>query len=115
MYIYLIYLMAGLYLLAGINHFVNPKLYLKITPPWLPYPATANKIVGFVEILLGLGLCLEVTRSWSAWGIIALLIVVFPANVYHFQKVKAKGRGVLLTLLRLPMQALLIYWAYLYT
>ena len=109
-----LYIMAGAYALAGIMHFVVPKFYLAITPKWVPAPAVVNVMVGLAEIALGIGLVLESTRSLAAWGVIALLIAVFPANVYHFQKARRKGQALWMTALRLPLQAVLIYWAWLY-
>ena len=107
--------MAALFLLAGISHFRNPKFFLKITPPWVPAPATVNIIVGMAEIMLAIGILIPATRVMSAWGIIVLLILVFPANVYHFQKSLRKGKHVVPTLVRLPFQALFVYLAYLLT
>lgn len=105
-------LMAALYIYAGISHFRNPKFFLRITPKWVPQPEKVNLLVGAIEIGLGLLLLLPATTSLAAWGIIALLIAVFPANVFHFQKALKKGKMVWPTLIRLPIQALLIYWAY---
>lgn len=104
--------MAALYVFAGISHFRTPKFFLKITPKWVPYPEKVNILVGILEILLGIALFFTMTRSYAAYGIIALLIAVFPANIYHFQKANAKGKQVIPTLIRLPIQGLLIYWAY---
>jgi uncharacterized membrane protein len=109
-----LYLMAFLYAFAGVSHFRNPRFFLSITPPWVPRPEKVNLAVGIIEILLGVGLCFEVTRSWAAWGVIALLIAVFPANWYHHQKARKKGKMVTATLIRLPIQLLLIWWAYQY-
>ncbi len=105
-------LMSALYILAGISHFRNPSFFLKITPPWVPSPEKVNIIVGIVEVLLGLGIVFSQTRQIAAIGIIVLLIAVFPANIYHFQLAKQKGHSIYPTLVRLPMQLLLIYWAY---
>ncbi|MEL6720898.1 MAG: DoxX family protein [Bacteroidota bacterium] len=85
----LLYLMASFYIFTGISHFRIPKFFLAITPKWVPYPEVVNIVVG--------------------------VIAVFPANVYHHQKARKKGKGVVGTLLRLPIQLLLIYWAYQYT
>ena len=110
-----LWVMAIFYIVAGINHFVNPKFYLKIIPPALPYPEWLNWISGAAEILLGMALLFTVLQSWAAWGIILLLIAVFPANVYHFQKGWRKKKMVLILALRLPLQGLLIWWAYGFT
>ncbi len=106
--------MAALYGFAGISHFRNPKFYLKITPPWVPAPEMVNIFVGIVEIGLAIALLIPSTRDFAIYGIIALLIAVFPANFYHFQKARKKGKFVLATALRLPIQALLILWAWSY-
>lgn len=107
--------MAAFYILAGISHFRIPKFFLSISPKWLPYPKKVNILVGIIEIVLGILLLIPKTQSIAAYLIIALLIAVFPANVYHFQKSKRAGKGVLGTAIRLPLQLLLIYWAYQYT
>jgi uncharacterized membrane protein len=103
--------MAALYIFAGICHFWKPKIFLSITPKWVPKPAIVNIIVGVIEIVLGISLLFETTRSYAAIGIIILLVAVFPANIYHFQKAKRKGKMVIPTLIRLPVQVLLILWA----
>ncbi|MEL7223170.1 MAG: DoxX family protein [Bacteroidota bacterium] len=105
-------LMASFYIFAGVSHFRVPRFFLSMTPKWVPAPEKVNIIVGIIEILLGLLLLLPATRSLAAMGVIVLLIAVFPANVYHFQKALKKQKMVGLTLLRLPIQLLLIYWAY---
>lgn len=111
-----LYLMALLYIVAGFNHFRNPRLYLKIIPPFFRNPKLLNALSGFAEIALGILLCFVPTMPYAAWGIIALLVAVFPANVYMVTNEKA-GFGLprWLLLLRLPLQILLIMWAYMYT
>jgi len=109
-----LYVMAAFYTYAGISHFRNPKFFLKITPPFVPCREAVNIIVGIAEVLLGILLVIPDTRSIGAWGVIVLLILVFPANVYHHIKARRKGKHVTATLIRLPVQFLLIYLAYLY-
>lgn len=111
-----LYAMAILYILAGLNHFRNPRLYIKIIPPYFPKPKVLNYISGMAEIILGIGLCIPRLSTVSAWGIIALLIVVFPANLFMFTNKKA-GMGLPKTVLffRLPLQIVLMIWAYYYT
>ena len=105
-------LMASIYIIAGTAHFRMPKFFLKITPKWVPYPEKVNLLVGAIEITLGVALLFESTRQVAAIGIIILLIAVFPANVYHFQKSIRKSKNVIPTFIRLPIQGVLIYWAY---
>lgn len=110
------YLMGLIYVLAGLNHFRQPKLYLKIIPQYLPNPSLLNKLSGAAEILLGVLVCISGVSKFAAWGIIILLIAVFPANLYMFQNEKAAlGLPKWIRLLRLPLQLVLIYWAFKYT
>lgn len=106
-------LMAFLYIAAGVMHFIKPKIYFRIIPPYIPYPKTINRIVGFFEIILGLGLLWNQTRSASAFGIIVLLFAVFPANLYMYQQ-KNNRIPKWLLFIRLPFQLVLIAWAYIY-
>lgn len=111
-----LYLMAGIYILAGINHFRNPKMYVKIIPDYLPAPRLLNICSGLSEIFLGILLCIPSYSIFGAWGIILLLIAIFPANIYMLTNQKASfGLPKWLLWLRLPLQIALIFWAYLYT
>lgn len=111
-----LYLMASLYLAAGINHFINPRLYMRIIPRVLPNPELINWASGLAEIILAIGLVIPATRIYSAWGIIILLILVFPANIYHLtSSTPGVGLPTWILWLRLPMQGLLIWWAWVYT
>lgn len=108
--------MALLYILAGLNHFRNPRMYHEIIPPYFSNPKLLNQISGLTEIILGVLLCVPMFSKFAAWGIIALLIAVFPANWYMFQNEKASfGLPKWILLLRLPLQLLLVFWAYQYT
>ncbi|MES2811322.1 MAG: MauE/DoxX family redox-associated membrane protein [Bacteroidota bacterium] len=111
-----LYVMALIYIGAGINHFRNPRIYQKIIPPYLPNPKLLNWLSGLAEIILGIGLCIPFLSKYSAWGVIALLIAIFPANLYMLQNEKATlGLPKWIRLIRLPVQLALIYWAFLYT
>lgn len=108
-------IMSVVYILAGLNHFRNPKLYERIIPPFFGNKKLINYLSGFLEVILGIGLLFEVSRSFSALGIVILLIAVFPANVYMCLNQKASlGVPKVVLYLRLPFQFVLIYWAYLY-
>lgn len=116
MKIYLLYLMALVYAAAGIYHFVNPKLYIKIMPPYLPYHLPLIYISGVIEIVLGVLLIPEGTRQIAAWLIIALLIAIFPANVQMAINFWQKNSPSLwVAIARLPLQPVLIWLAYIFT
>lgn len=111
-----LYLMALIYTVAGLNHFRSPKLYERIIPPYFPNPKLLNLISGFAEIVLGISLMIPMVSNYAAWGIIALLIAVFPTHVYMYQNEKAAMKlPKYVLLLRMPLQLVLIYWAYIYT
>jgi uncharacterized membrane protein len=76
------WLLAVFFVLAGLNHFRTPALYLGMMPPWLPWPSAANAVAGAAEVLGGVGLLPPRSRRAAGWGLIALLIAVFPANVH---------------------------------
>lgn len=110
-----LYLMATLYIVAGMSHFINPRLYLKIIPPYFPKPRLLNKISGLAEIIFGALLLIPSFTVFAALGIILLLLAVFPANIYMYQNYTAHpGIPKWILLLRLPLQAVLIYWAFQY-
>ncbi|HEY4617019.1 MAG TPA: DoxX family protein [Flavobacterium sp.] len=111
-----LYLMAMIYTVAGLNHFRSPKLYQKIIPPYFPNPKLLNQISGFAEVTLGITLMIPMLSNYAAWGVIALLVAVFPTHVYMYQNEKAAMRlPKYVLLLRMPLQLVLIYWAYIYT
>lgn len=111
-----LYVMAGLYLLAGINHFWHPKIYLRIMPAYIPYHKAMVVISGIAQVLLGIALLFPLLREGAAWGIIVLLIAIFPANIEQLRTKKARlGLPLWAIWLRLPLQLLLICWAWFYT
>jgi uncharacterized membrane protein len=111
-----LYLMAVLYVLAGSLHFVKPKMYLRIMPPYLPEPLFLVYLSGAIEIALGVLLFFGQTRSLAAWGVIALLIAVLPANIYMLQKGgEAFRMSDWVLWVRLPLQIVLMAWAFWYT
>lgn len=110
-----IYFMGILYVAAGIMHFVSPVFFLKIVPPYLPYPAFLVAASGVAEVVLGAMLFFPATRIWAAWGIILLLVAVFPANLYMAYGAQFQGIPPWIRWGRLPLQLVLIWWAYGYT
>lgn len=103
---------------AGMNHFVNPAPYLGMMPDVLPAHLALVDISGVAEILGGLGLILPATRRLAAWGLIALLVAVFPANLNMALNHLPLGTSVVpawALWVRLPLQLVLIAWAYSFT
>jgi uncharacterized membrane protein len=112
----LLYLMAFLYVVAGINHFWHPHTYLKIIPPLLPWHEELNFITGVLEIIFGILLLLHITRNIEAWGLVALLVLIFPANIQMaINYSKEEHPDLWLAYLRLPLQFFLMWWALVYT
>lgn len=110
------YIMGILYILAGVNHFMMPEVYIKIMPPYLGWHKELVFFSGLIEIVLGALLFLPPYRRIAAWGIILLLIAVFPANIYLAQtNGEVLGISAAAAWGRLPIQALLILWAWWYT
>ncbi|MEO7982917.1 MAG: DoxX family protein [Bacteroidota bacterium] len=108
-----LYSMTILYVIAGINHFLNPFFYKSIMPAWLPLHMLLIYTSGAAEIILGLLLVPGKTRNLAAWGIIVLLIAVFPANLQMMLNYRVQHNPNLwIAILRLPLQLLLIGWAY---
>lgn len=107
-------LLAAFMISAGVSHFRNPEPFVKIVPEYLPNPKALVAISGFFEILGGVGLLVPRVRRPAAWGLIALFVAVFPANVnMAIHKMPLGGiSNPLLLWLRLPLQAVLIAWAY---
>ncbi len=112
----LLYIMALFYIVAGIIHFVGPGFYMKILPPWLPFHAALVYISGSCEIFLGLLLFIPARRSLAAWGIIVLLVAVYPANIQMMLNYwHSHNPNLWITIVRLPLQFVLIWWAWQYT
>ena len=101
---------------AGVNHFIVTDFYLRMMPTYLPMHLALVQISGVAEVVLGLLLLVPGQAPIAAWGLIALLIAVFPANLnmaLHPETFPEFGRTALW--LRLPIQALLMAWAFWYT
>ena len=108
-----IYLMSLFYISIGIKHFINADWFMKIMPPYLPYHKELVYLSGAFEIILGIMLLFEKTRFLAGWGLILLLIAVFPANIYAAQtNGAAMGTSAAIAWVRLPFQGLFIALAY---
>ena len=106
---------AALFIIGGIGHFVATDFYMKIMPLYLPLHRMLVLSSGVFEIALGVLLLVPRFSRLAAWELIALLIAVFPANIYVYQHQASFPLPPLIHLLRLPMQGVLILWAFLYT
>jgi uncharacterized membrane protein len=110
---------AAFFIFAGITHFTNPPFFLKIMPDYIPESLhlPAVHVSGVFEVLLGVCLLIPRTTRVAAWGLIALLIAVFPANIYAYQHSREIFPDVEpgMHFWRLPLQGVLIAWAYWYT
>lgn len=94
-------------------HFALSAPYVRIVPAWVPYPLLAVYVSGVAEVAGGAGLVVPSVRRAAAWGLIALLVCVFPANVHMLQLARDAGEsGLYVAALwaRLPLQAVLIWW-----
>ena len=114
----LTWILGSVFIVAGANHFVAPAFYLKMMPPYLPAPLLLVQVSGVAESLGGLGVMIPRTRRAAGWGLMLLLIAVFPANVQMTLDAHAAGASLLwqaVTWARLPFQALCIYWTWVAT
>ena len=110
------YIFGGMFILAGANHLLNSTFYATIMPPYLPWHLPLVYISGAAEMTLGTVLMFRRWSTVAAWGLLALLAAIFPANVemalhpdlYRFIPAPALW-------LRLPLQGVLMAWAYWYT
>jgi len=110
------YLFATSFVLAGLNHFINTDFYLKIMPPYLPWHLPLVYLSGVVEMGLGALLLIPTWARVAAWGLIALLVAVFPANIHMAVNHDLyPNYSVTALWLRLPLQIVLMVCAYWYT
>lgn len=107
---------SALYVVGGINHFWHSRFYTAIMPPHYDHPLALVQLSGAAEVLGGVGLLLPATRRMSAWGIVAMLLVYYDVHIYmvrHPERFPTVPEWALWV--RLPLQLVLIYWAYIYT
>ena len=105
--------LAAFFINAGVDHFVNPDFYLSIMPPAFPLHAEAVYISGFFEVFGGVCILIPRLRKIAGWGLIALLVAVYPANIYMAITPEAfPDIPVALLYVRLAFQFLFFYWAY---
>jgi uncharacterized membrane protein len=76
------FVLVAFYVIAGVNHFINPGFYYPLIPDYLLFHVLINAISGILEIILGLGLLWKSTRTYAAYFIIAMLIAFIPSHIY---------------------------------
>jgi len=99
---------------SGVNHFVSPGFYRRIVPPGFGDPGMVVAVSGVAEIAAGAAVLHPTTRRASGLGLVALLLAVFPANVHMVINPKHSGYRLpaVLLWLRLPLQPLMMWWAW---
>ena len=110
------WLAAALFVVAGLDHFINPAVFRRIVPPFFPAPRLLVAVSGVCEVAGGVGLLVRPLRRPACWGLIALLIAVFPANICMAVAPAQTAGGHIpnwLLWLRLPLQPVLIAWVWL--
>ncbi|MGB5274121.1 MAG: hypothetical protein WBN39_08705 [Flavobacteriaceae bacterium] len=110
-----LYVMAALYMVAGLMHFIKPAIYLRIMPRYLPNHKALVLWSGVAEIGLGIGLCVPFLKNSALYGIIAMLAIFLLVHFYMLSGEKASaGIPKWILILRIPLQFGLMYWAYVY-
>ncbi len=110
------YLLGLLFMTAGINHFWHTAFYIAMMPPYLPLHLALVYLSGAAEISLGGLLLFSRWQVLAGWGLVALSVAVFPANVHMalhpelFPEFSPAGLW-----LRLPLQGVVMAWAWCYT
>lgn len=114
----LLVLAAGM-ITVGVLHFVDPEPFVRIVPPQLPAPLALVLVSGAFEILGGIGVLVPRSRRFAAWGLVALFVAVFPANVHMavagIQPVPDQPVPPWAAWARLPFQAVFVAWAWWFT
>ncbi|MGI4751157.1 MAG: DoxX family protein [Janthinobacterium lividum] len=109
-------LLIILYLAAGSNHFRSAAAYISIIPPYFPAPKLLNMLAGCFELLFGLMLIFKKTRTYAVYGIILMLLVFTTVHIYMIQiapfKLGSFTVSKTVAWIRLPLQIVLIAWAY---
>ncbi len=112
-------MMAAFFLFGGVQHFTNTDFYIPMMPPYLPWHEGLIYLSGGAEIGLGIAVLVPQVRRVAAWGIILLLVAIFPANIhialYNVPLAGAEEGAGILNWVRLPFQLVLIAWAWCFT
>ncbi|TYP93825.1 putative membrane protein [Fodinibius salinus] len=110
------YIMATAFVVTGLLHFIRPQVFVKIMPDYIPWHLAMVYGSGVAELMGAIGILFQETRLWAGGGLILLLIAVFPANInMTIEAIEKTGYSSwysIITIARLPLQFVLIYWVY---
>ena len=110
-----LYVLSTIYVFAGIMHFIKPQLYLRVMPLYLPNHKLLILLSGIAEVVLGISVCIPILKNIAIYGLIAMLITFLMVHFYMLSSKKAAaGIPTWVLLLRIPLQFVLMYWAYYY-
>lgn len=111
--------LGALFLFVGTMHFVQPRFFWPLMPPWLPWHHELVAISGVVELVVGVMLLVPAWRAWGGWLAIATLLAVWPANWHHalsgglsHPDLPAEMASATIAWVRLPLQLPLLWWAW---
>ncbi|CAI8241819.1 MAG: hypothetical protein CBC80_004310 [Flavobacteriaceae bacterium TMED120] len=107
-----LYFIGVLYTILGVFHFTHTHFYRPLMPKFLPAHDILIYASGCAEIILGICVLFPGTRNWALWGIIAMLVVFLMVHVNMLFPENQLGIATWILWLRIPLQFLLIYWAY---
>ena len=110
-----LYLMAVIYIIAGLMHFIRPQMYMRILPGYLPGHKFLVTFSGMAEILIGMAICFPATKNLAIYLVIAMLAFFLPVHFHMlFDKKASMGLPKWMLIWRIPLQFLLMFWAYWY-
>ena len=107
--------LAGFFIIAGSYHFISAKSYLPMMPSYLPWHLPLIYLSGLAEIAGGIGVLIPRFRKAAGYGLIALLLAIFPANIHmllHGAVIGGKVVPEWILIARLPLQFVMIWWVY---
>ncbi|MDB9964041.1 hypothetical protein OAD50_03100 [Vicingaceae bacterium] len=113
------YSLFFVYFTGGINHFVQPEIYIPLIPPYLVYVNELNLLSGLAEVILAIGLLFSITRKWAMHGIILMLFTFLPTHIYFIEMGSCISESICLDpwvawVRLIVVHPILIYWAFIY-